>query len=715
MPRFGLRASLCTIAGVIAFPLSAQEFQLDELVLEGTEAARLKKNCAGLDSRDLSCAGHTVQSEGLVGNAITPAEREGFPEGAEVGDLVKRLPGVILGGAPGEGKDARVLGLDKEFTRTTIDGVSIPDGGEKRELKLDGIPSAFVGAAEVVRARRASMEADGLAGRVELKFRDLPEGRLREVDLAVGGEEGGEGAYRSSVIFGDRASDSIAWQLGLSANETPSDKIKTKIKGNEVEDEDELKRNQTNGVFFDLGLSGQAGNFRIKPIFLDGEERKDKTKLKFKDLARTDLSEREVEEETKDIRTYGAILGWDRQFGSTRVEARLSHFTVTEDKRKSKTVDKFKDGALDKTEFETEVEDKEDKVTQFDVGGSTSLGFATGEGAVNYGIRWRERDRLKRKVKTKNGKDDTKPKDVYDLEETYLAGYVELEWPLTSRLTIIPGVRLEYAETTGIAGDGTRNDGDDLFVLPSIPFQYRISDIWQLEGGVSALVNRPKFDDLIPFEEESGGEIKIGNPDLNPAKGYGVDFDFIRDTGAVRLGFGGFYRYLEDAIEEVTIGSRGGKDIVSPENVGDGWTAGIILSQELDMTALSSSLSGFYLSASQTFTDSELREKKTGEKRRFKEQPEFFGNLALKWESPDERFSLGTVIIYTGETKNGTTERTKAQWDLGLRAAYKLTDQAELYFEADGLGGNRKVKVKNGEREVEEIAGRFFVGLRATF
>jgi hypothetical protein len=34
-------------------------------------------------------------------------QREGLPEGAEVGDLVKRLPGVIMGGAPGEDKDAR--------------------------------------------------------------------------------------------------------------------------------------------------------------------------------------------------------------------------------------------------------------------------------------------------------------------------------------------------------------------------------------------------------------------------------------------------------------------------------------------------------------------------------------------------------------------------------------------------------------------------------
>ena len=714
MSQKGFGCALYGVVSAIALPLWAQEFQLDEVVLDGAEGT-IAEACSDPAVRGLSCTGQTLRSEGLVGNTITQAERRGLPEGAEVGDLVKRLPGVVMGGAPGEDKDARVLGLDKEFTRTTIEGIAIPDGGEKRELKLDGIPSAFVGEAKVIRARRASMEADGLAGRVELKFRELPHGPPARGRYRGRGRRGGEEAYRSSLVFGERSSDNVAWQFGLSSNETPREKIKTKIKGSEVEDEDEFKRSQTNGLFFDLGLSGEAGNFRIKPIYLDASEDKDKTKLKFKDLARTDLSEREEEDETKDITTYGAILGWDRQFGGTRVEARLSHFTVTEDKNKTKLKTKFKGGVIDKIETEIETEDKEDTVTQLDLGGSTALAFAGGEGAFNYGIRWRERDRFKRKIKTKDGKDETEPKDIYDLEESYLAGYAELEWPVTSRLTVVPGVRVEYAETTGVAGDGTRNDGSDSFILPSIPFQYRFSDLWQLEGGVAAVVNRPKFDQLIPFEEEKGGEIKIGNPNLDPAHGYSFDFDFIRDTGAVRLGFGGFYRYLEDAIEEVTIGTRGGKDIVSPENVGDGWTAGIILSQEVDMAALSPSLAGFYLSASQTFADSELREKGTGIKRRFKDQPEFFGNLALRWESRDGRWSLGTVAIYTGETKKDDTEITKDQWDVGLRAAYKLTDRAELYLEADGLGDNEKVRIKDGERDVEKIPGRLFVGLRATF
>ncbi|MEX2454931.1 MAG: TonB-dependent receptor plug domain-containing protein, partial [Rhodospirillaceae bacterium] len=39
-----------------------------------------------------------------------------------LGDVLQRLPGVTMGGAPGERKDVRLRGMDKEYTRTQFDG-----------------------------------------------------------------------------------------------------------------------------------------------------------------------------------------------------------------------------------------------------------------------------------------------------------------------------------------------------------------------------------------------------------------------------------------------------------------------------------------------------------------------------------------------------------------------------------------------------------------
>lgn len=53
-----------------------------------------------------------------------------------VGEILKRMPGVYMGGAPGENNDVRLRGLDKEFTRIQLDDMTLPDGGEKRELQV---------------------------------------------------------------------------------------------------------------------------------------------------------------------------------------------------------------------------------------------------------------------------------------------------------------------------------------------------------------------------------------------------------------------------------------------------------------------------------------------------------------------------------------------------------------------------------------------------
>src|SRR3989304_3105330 len=53
---------------------------------------------------------------GLVGSAIARPAFEEMPIGLRVEDIVKRLPGITTGGATGEDKDGRGLGIDKEFT-----------------------------------------------------------------------------------------------------------------------------------------------------------------------------------------------------------------------------------------------------------------------------------------------------------------------------------------------------------------------------------------------------------------------------------------------------------------------------------------------------------------------------------------------------------------------------------------------------------------------
>ncbi|UJW75347.1 TonB-dependent receptor plug domain-containing protein [Rhizobium sp. SL42] len=150
----------------------------------------------------------------MPGDTFDRNQLDRLPSGSQAQDFVKRLPGVMTGGAPGEDKDARVLGMDKEYTRTSIDGIVLPDGGEKREFNLDSLPAGLVDSVEVIRGRRADMEADGLAGRIEVKLAEIPETPRYEVHSAIGG-----GMY----------SDNFGAQGGLTRARNSNSKTKEKF------------------------------------------------------------------------------------------------------------------------------------------------------------------------------------------------------------------------------------------------------------------------------------------------------------------------------------------------------------------------------------------------------------------------------------------------------------------------------------------------------
>jgi len=50
------------------------------------------------------------------------------------GDVLKRLPGLFMGGPPGENKDVRLRGLDKEYTQILVDGERVSGGGRSGSL-----------------------------------------------------------------------------------------------------------------------------------------------------------------------------------------------------------------------------------------------------------------------------------------------------------------------------------------------------------------------------------------------------------------------------------------------------------------------------------------------------------------------------------------------------------------------------------------------------
>ena len=394
------------------------------------------------------CVGEGVARENLPGSTIDRTQYVAMPTGPRVQDVVKRLPGVVTGGAPGEDKDARVLGLDKEYTRTTVDGIQLPDGGEKREFNLDRLSTVMFDSGDVIRGRRAEMDGDGIAGRIDIKLRDIPADIGWEASSAVGGSSDGHLQHWHSIVGGGMLNENFGMQGGIAYSDQAVSKTKDKYdkSGNLSEQEQETKPVTSVDLLLVVLWQNDANAIRFKPMFLDQVETKDKTKTKYKDGA---VNSTEKEHEEKRKQTVGGTLSWRHDFdglSGASLETRAAYYSGTEEKEKTKRVYK-KDGSEDTAKRETEYEDKSDTILQGEATMTLPVELFDRDHELKFGGLARYKDRRKDKQKYDADGDLADPgvKDSYTIEETVVAGFVQDRIRLSERLAIIPGLRVEAA------------------------------------------------------------------------------------------------------------------------------------------------------------------------------------------------------------------------------------------------------------------------------
>jgi outer membrane receptor protein involved in Fe transport len=209
---------------------------------------------------------------------FTGVTREEFGRRANrrAGDIVARLPGVFMGGPPGENKDARLRGLDKEFARTQVDGLTLPDGGEKRELQLNRVPADLIQEVRVLRNPSPEFESDGLAGRLDFRFRRIPEGRLTG-ELRLGAGERNRAAdtrWLGSIVLAGRLNERLGGMASFFYLDDPTYKFTTEqefaatgtVRKSTVENE--AKPTTSRDFFADVVWNYADGEIHLKPLRL---------------------------------------------------------------------------------------------------------------------------------------------------------------------------------------------------------------------------------------------------------------------------------------------------------------------------------------------------------------------------------------------------------------------------------------------------------------
>lgn len=140
-----------------------------------------------------------------ITNVISSDQVGRFPD-SNIGDALKRVPGITMQNDQGEARNIIIRGLAPSLNSVTLNGDRIPSAeGDNRNVQMDLIPSDMIATIEVNKTLTPDMDADAIGGSVNLITRATPNGERISATLAGGyGPIRDQGIYTAGFVYGNR-------------------------------------------------------------------------------------------------------------------------------------------------------------------------------------------------------------------------------------------------------------------------------------------------------------------------------------------------------------------------------------------------------------------------------------------------------------------------------------------------------------------------------
>ena len=164
-----------------------------------------------------------------ISNIVSADQVGRFPDD-NIGDAIKRIPGITMQNDQGEARNIIVRGLASELNSVTLNGDRIPSAeGDNRKVQMDLIPSDMIQTIEVNKTLTSEMDADAIGGSVNLVTRAAPNGQRLAATISGGYNPiRNSGAYNASIVYGTRfAQDKlgIVFSGSYKSNDFGSDNV----------------------------------------------------------------------------------------------------------------------------------------------------------------------------------------------------------------------------------------------------------------------------------------------------------------------------------------------------------------------------------------------------------------------------------------------------------------------------------------------------------
>ncbi len=199
-----------------------------------------------------------------------------------VGEVLKRLPGVTMQGAPGRGGAIRMRGLGSGYTQILLDGQRVPPG-----FSIDSLTPEQIERIEILRAPTAETGARAIAGTINIITREGFTKKLNDVRVAVATEagraqpnvawtrNGGEGGYSYNLSMSAFGMNRPSHTEATTTDQTLATGAITRI---DRVDADTVERRRGLNVTGRLQWRNEAGEqLMLMPILFYGTGRTERT------------------------------------------------------------------------------------------------------------------------------------------------------------------------------------------------------------------------------------------------------------------------------------------------------------------------------------------------------------------------------------------------------------------------------------------------------
>jgi outer membrane receptor for ferrienterochelin and colicins len=618
---------------------------------------------------------------------------------SSVGEILKRLPGVTMGGAPGRGGAVRMRGLGNGYTQVLINGERPPPG-----FSIESLPPDQVERIEVMRGPVAEHSTQAIAGTINIVLREGY--RQKDIQLRAGDSiaHGLHSPNLSLALPGEAGN--LSWLMNMTATQGHHDNssesyVIERANDGSVRREQEIHgqgESRSHGVHLSPRLSYKLANndtLTFQPFV--GINRSDNTS----DTTIDQLSGSRPAEYAR-LRTWSrsnstfvrGMGNWlHRMDGGARLDVKFSGGASHND---SSSLRNTFDAAGATQRTFSDIDDTRHRNVSY----SGKYTAPLGKGhllAVGWDV---EAARLSQ---LHVAEDDGGA--LFDDSGANLAAatrrvalFAQDEWDITPRWSVYLGLRWEGILTTS-TGTGSEVKNTSRVWSPVLHTVWRIPgpEKDQLRASVTQSYRAAPLNDLIAAPSFSTYNARVspdrsGNPELKPELAKGIDLAYEHYLGKSGIiSASGFVRHVDNLIRRVITErqtSQGMRWLSSPMNIGSARTSGIELEAKFQLAELvkdapnidfRSNYSRFWSSVDGI----------PGPNNRLDGQARQTGNVGIDYRMKARPLTVGASLNWTPATlvQTSATEASaaSAKRQLDLYGLWKFSANTQLRVSANNL------------------------------